>query len=252
MKPEAQIRTATKDLVDSLLAMNTSNRVLRKRVTEAYARDINAGKWKLTNQGIGVTTEGVLLDGQHRLEALRICGYPPIKILVVTGLDADAQITVDAHAKRSARDILQFAFGSRVSRSAPAIGNVLLRFGGKGWNSTPTNQELMDAINEYIDEIETVTSIPKSHTTFPAPCLAAFCRCLKVNPESIEGIRVFMERVESGELLTKTMPEFHLKNFLTSSRATSGGTTMQLERWNKTMRALTASLKGEPMGVLRG
>jgi hypothetical protein len=251
MKPEAQIKTATKELVDSLLSMNTSNRGVRKTIVNAYARDIKAGKWKLTNQGIGVTINGVVADGQHRLLAIKECGYPPIPLLIVTGLDPDVQIAVDAHAKRSARDLLQFAFGARVSRSAPAIANVLIRV-DKGWGSGgATNHELMDKINDFAEEIETITAIPKNDKVFAAPYLAAFCVALKENPDQIGKIRRFVERVEDGELLTKKMPEFHFRNFMSISKNSSGSATAQKERYMKTTKALAASMDDQEMGVLR-
>ena len=251
MKPEAQIKTATKELVESLLAMNTSNRGLRKTIVESYSRDINAGKWKLTNQGIGVTENGVLADGQHRLMALKACGYPPLPILIVTGLDADVQIVVDAHSKRSARDLLQFAFGARVSSSAPAIANVLIRVEKRWTSGGATNAELMDKINDYVHEIEVITTIPKNDNTFAAPYLAAFCEVLKQNPEREEDIRNFILRVESGEMLTKKMPEFHLRNLVAVSKNMSGSAIVRKERYLKSEKALMARLQGQEMGVLR-
>jgi hypothetical protein len=251
MKPEAQIKTATKELVESLLAMNTANRGVRKTIVESYSRDIKAGKWKLTNQGIGVTSNGVLADGQHRLMALRACGYPPLPILIVTGLDSDVQIVVDAHAKRSARDLLHFAFGARVNRSAPAIANVLIRV-VKGWTGGgSTNHELMDKIGDYSHEIETITAAPKNEKFFAAPYLAAFCEVLKQRNEDVDRICDFIVKVESGELLTKKMPEFHLRNFATLSKNSSGSGTVQRERYLKAEKALIAKLENQEMGVLR-
>jgi hypothetical protein len=251
MKPEAQIKTATKELVDSLLSMNTSNRGVRKTIVNSYTRDIKAGKWKLTNQGIGVTVNGVLADGQHRLLAIRECGYPPIPMLIVTGLDPDIQIAVDAHAKRSARDLLQFAFGARVSRSAPAIANVLIRV-DKGWGSGgATNHELMDKINDFSEEIETIMILPNNEKVFAAPYLAAFCVAMKENPQNLDKIRLFIERVESGELLTKKMPEFHFRNFMSIAKHSAGSATAQKERYLKASKALAASIEEQEMGVLR-
>jgi hypothetical protein len=223
---------------------------LRKTVVDSYCRDIKAGKWKLTNQGIGVTSTGVLADGQHRLMAIKECGYPPLPILIVTGLDCDVQIAVDTHAKRSQRDMLHFAFNERVSKSATAIGNLLLRI-SKGWTCAgSTNNELIEKIHEYFDEIETVTSTPRNSTFFAAPYLAAFCEVMKQRPNQKEEIKNFILKVEAGEMLTRRMPEFHLRNFVTLS-VQSSGYSAQKERYLKTEKALTARLDGQEMGVLR-
>ena len=51
-------------------------------------------------------TNGVLLDGQHRLDACIKAGVP-IKTLMVTGIDPEASIIMDTGAKRTASDMLK-------------------------------------------------------------------------------------------------------------------------------------------------
>ena len=251
MKPTAEIKTATPKLVDALLAMNVSNRALRSRTIETYCRDIQAGRWKLTNQGIGITVDGILADGQHRLEAIKKCGYPPIPILIVTGLDPDVQMVVDAHSKRSSRDLIQFAFGVRVSRAAPAISIILMRDAQSRWFGTFTNQEIMDCIIEFQEEIELATTTPKSSSYFAAPYLAAFALSMKQHPTKAHEIIQFMKQVETGEMLHKKMPAFHLRNLILTTRATKGGASLQKERFGKTAKAIVCHLAENEMGVLR-
>jgi hypothetical protein len=252
MKTTAEIRTATKQLVDSLLSMNIQNRPIKQGVVEKYARDIKAGKWMLTNQGIGVSDSGVLIDGQHRLEAIKSTGYPPVPILVVTGLSDGCKLAVDQHAKRSARDMLQFAFDARVSSQAPGIATCLICSKSiKGWRGGHTMSEIYDTIIEYEEEIESVVAIPKSANTFATPYLAAFVDCLKSGIGDIEKLTKFMKDVESGEMLSRNDPQFHLNNLLRTTRTSSGGAMMRKERFEKTKKAFTAYVKGEKMGVLR-
>jgi hypothetical protein len=248
MKPECKIINASKTLVDGLIAMNTENRHLRKTVVDKYKRDIISGKWYLTNQGIGVSDDGVLIDGQHRLHAIKECGYPAIPILLVTGLDKESQKAVDQQSKRSARDMLAFSFSARVSRQAPAIAAALFRY-QTDWRLTPTNQELYDVIIENMSEIDRVVSTPASMNFYAAPFLAAFVLYCK-NWDADKTIE-FMNRVEIGEMLTKEMPEFHLRNFIVTNRKGSGGGSMQKERFAKCMKALSAYSEGRKMGVLK-
>jgi hypothetical protein len=252
MNQHAEIKKATKDLVDSLLELNTNNRDLKKTVVDKYATDIKAGNWKLTNQGIGVTRSGCLADGQHRLHAIRKCGYPPVQLLIVYGLDDDVQMTIDSHAKRTARDALHFAFGHRVSKSAPAIGNVLIRHSCKSWSGVGfTNHQLMAIIQEYSSEIDSVVNWPKSSGFFAAPYLAAFVYSMKLRPDREADILDFMRRVEAGEMLDRTMPEFHLRNLICTGATCRTGSAMQRERFLKALKSLEASLNGFPMGVLK-
>jgi hypothetical protein len=248
MKPYAEIRTVTKTLVDTLLAMNTNNRIIKSRVVERYKRDIASGNWALTNQGIGVSADGVLIDGQHRLLAIAQSGYPPVEILVVYGLAMDSQKHVDQQAKRSARDLLVFAFNARVSRSAPAIGNCILKFDLITTGYTPTISELMECIDTYMEEIESLSAIPKKANFFAAPFMASFTVAAKKH--GISRIADFMRSVEDGENLVKTMPAFHLRNMIITQKG-KVGSNGQKERMIKCNKAISAYLEGKEMGVLR-
>ena len=249
MKQKAEIKIANKGLVDALLGMNKSNRTIRKSVVDGYRRDIIAGNWRITNQGIGVTEGGVLADGQHRLMALKECGYPAVPLLIVYNLDEDIQKFVDAHAKRSVRDLLLFSFDARVSRNAPAIANVLIKISRGHSSGVATNSEIMDVITEYQEQINIVLKIPSQINTFAAPYFAAFVKFLHEDSGRIDFLKKFISSVETGELLTKDMPEFHLRNFLITS--VGGGSSLQFERFEKTMKAMQKSIAGEKLGVLR-
>ena len=134
---------------------------------------------------------------------------------------------------------------------APAIGNILLKDRRNQWFGGFSNQVLMECLREYCDEIEIITSAPKKASYFAAPFLAGFVVQLKANPLLEDKIIQFMQSVESGEMLDKTMPAFHLRNFITVSTKTKGGGEMQKERYLKAAKSLLASLRGESMGVLR-
>lgn len=248
--PRAEITMSTKKLVDALLEMNTENRVVKRSVVEKYKRDIINKKWMLTNQGIGVSDEGVLIDGQHRLIALKECGYPQLQILIVYGLSKESQKVVDQQAKRSARDLLMFAFNARVVRNAPAIGNCIIR-SKNGWGGigSPTISELMETLNDYMDEIQLITDVPKEAYFYAAPFMAAFVMAAKKGDS--EKVVEFMKIVENGEMLTKDMPAFHLRNMIITTRKGSSGSGMQAERFRKCQKAIQAFINNEKMGVLR-
>lgn len=251
MNATAQIKTATRQLVDSLLEMNTNNRVVRKSVVDCYKQDIADGRWYLTNQGIGVDINGVLIDGQHRLIAMKECGYPPVSLLIVSGLAAEAQQAVDQHAKRSVRDIWKLVLDHNVRGQAPAICSVIYKnlTGWQGGRISP--QRLKDVLDEYNEQIQLVFESVASLKTWAAPYLAAFVVTAKENPTKYAEIAGFINRVATGENLTKKMPEYHLRNVLITTRVTTGGQVQQRERFLKAKRALTASLNNEEMGALR-
>lgn len=90
------MKTAIKEITPSwaaeiLQTRNPHNRNISPRVVDKFVRDINANGWVLTHQGIAFDENGDLIDGQHRLEAIRRAGKS-VKMIVTTGLPAQFQL----------------------------------------------------------------------------------------------------------------------------------------------------------------
>ncbi len=114
----AEIVTASKQIVDKLLAMNTHNRKYKASWVKKLCADIKNGRFYLTNQGVGVSKDGVLLDGQNRLMAIRDAGYPPVKFVLVTGLDKISQQKIDVGFRRTLSDLLALLIDK------PSVANI--------------------------------------------------------------------------------------------------------------------------------
>lgn len=252
-KPEisasAEITTASKELVDWLLERNIDNRNIRKNVVEKYLKDIKAGNWQLTNQGIGLSDTGMLIDGQHRLTAIREAGYPPVQLLIVRGLKEEARLCVDVHAKRTMRDMLAFAFKERVALNAPAICRALIRNKNSWKLSSTTVNEVLEIMEEHREEIDAITSAPQKATFFAAAFLAGFVFVAKETGR-IDDVVEFMIQTEEGVMLEKDMPAYHLRNVV-NDRSGSSGPNLGSIRFAKAVRATRAFLSGQPMRILR-
>lgn len=73
-----------------------------------YARDIRAGKWRVNGESIKIAWDGTVPDGQHRLYA-GIEAQVPFQSLVVTGVEPEAQDTIDIGIGRKLGDSLSIA-----------------------------------------------------------------------------------------------------------------------------------------------
>ena len=104
----ATVETITPDLARDLLEMNTNNRRLDEKVVNLYAQDIKNGNWILSGEPIIISSEGYILDGQHRLAAV-IKADIPIKTLLVWGSPADAFKVIDTGKVRTGGDIFYIA-----------------------------------------------------------------------------------------------------------------------------------------------
>lgn len=251
--PTVELRECNKELVDSLLDANTNNRSYNKSAIAVLAKEMEQGKFLLTPNGVGLDTNGVLVDGQHRLLAMRMAGYPPVQFILVRGLLPESRLCVDIHRKRSMRDMLHFAFDMRINNQAPAICNVI-RYAKNGWSGSATvamsPHEMIDIVQEYKDEMEFIILHPKNKTTFSSSELAAFVMVLKDRGD-LDRILEFMDMVEGGENLNNKMPAFHLRNLIIVLRKGFVNGGIRRERFLKTTKALISHLDGKQMGALR-
>jgi hypothetical protein len=85
---------------------NTHNRKIKKVHLQRLVDDFNNGRFRFTGASISFSSDGTLIDGQHRLLACVTSGQPFVSI-VVRGLEPKAQDHTDLAAVRSVGDILQ-------------------------------------------------------------------------------------------------------------------------------------------------
>jgi len=249
MKAKSEVRVMAKDLVDTLLGMNTNNRAIKQKIVDMYKKEITKGNWMLTNQGIGVSSDMVLIDGQHRLMALKETGYPMVEMVIVWGIHPDAQKYVDIHAKRSMRDIFHFVYDTQIGGLVPAICAMIQKVKGTlGSSEVIVPSESFETYDEYKEEIDSLEPI-KNGKRLSAPVLAAVVMAFKSYPSRTLDIIGFMNRVTANENLNRKMPEWHLNSYLASARG--GGASIQKEKYAKTLKAIEYFLSGKEMGVLR-
>ena len=237
---------ASRELIDWLISKDTHN---RNRVPTNVARlttDIKEGNWFATNQGIGLTKSGLVVDGGHRIAAIREAGYPPVVFMLVWGLDDRAQMYVDRHSKRHMSDIMSLLHDTAVSKRYISYLVVMIK-ARTGWANIIT-QDPVVVSSEWEAKhwaITTFSDIPKI-AALPAPVFAAIAD--KYHAAQDDRIIDFTIKVAVGELLTAGDPAFALRNWLTNGtarRGTGGGrVTPQKERYLKTMWALDAHLDG--------
>lgn len=100
------IETITPAMAAAMLDYNPNNRRIRRNVVLLYARHMERGNWQMNGDAIRISDSGALLDGQHRLSAVVKSGVP-LRTVVMRGMSADVQATIDGGAKRQHGDRLQ-------------------------------------------------------------------------------------------------------------------------------------------------
>jgi len=137
-----------------------------------YAGMMAAGKWALTHQGIAITTEEKLVDGQHRLDAIvyayEVLGVDvKIPIRVTFGLDAEIFEILDQGRLRKAKDAFSIEGYAHPNILDIAVRLHWIRCNGRNVKGTgklsiaemkdhlKANPILETAANFIMDELET-------------------------------------------------------------------------------------------------
>lgn len=175
-QPDAEIVMVDPQLAETWLAKNTRNRNIKKTKIAQYARDMAAGNWKMTGEAIKFGRDGALLDGQNRLHAV-IASGATVTLLVIRGLDPDAQSVMDTGAQRSGADALaMFGVSQAKDVSAAASTYILWRRGfyrhcmvQPHSGDRPTHSEIVAAVQDAPDLIESATFAKSIQRRLPLP-----------------------------------------------------------------------------------
>lgn len=245
-KPTATFVTMTRELVDALLVLNTKNRCQRPEIIKSYRRAMDNNFWVTTNQGIGVAASGFLVDGQHRLEALRAAGYPPVQMLVVTGLPDEAMAAVDGGRNRSPRDYLQLLFDTKISSTVSAILRTSMIARDDFAVTKYSPQEFAEHFEKMGDSIAKIMKLATA-SRLPAAVAAALVDAHRKGYHA--ETEAFATALLTGEMLERDNPALLLRNWISNNHG-SGGSIILKERYSKTTRALQAWIDRRPLGKL--
>lgn len=239
----ATVELITPDLARQYLGQNTHNRKIRQGKVLAYAEDMKAGRWEMNGASIAFGLDGALDDGQHRLLAV-IESNVPVRMLVVRGLSAKAQDTIDTGVSRKLADVLTLRGEKNASTLAAALRSVFIwqsgrrNFGGASGSYTTIPQLLRCLednpwVRDYAPLMKRLTTNAKLPASVSGALIYAF------NEADPEDADYFWERLMSEEGHTKGDPIFTLRKALLSSKDHRGSrnvnylAALTIKAWNR-------------------
>lgn len=238
-----------------LLAGNTHNRKLNPTKVKMYTEAIQRGEWVFNGDAIRVDRHGVLLDGQHRLEAV-IKAEKSIMVVLVTGLDPEAQETVDIGRKRTTSDMLRLR---GELNSATLAGSLNLLFSYKthgilysGASSlTATPQQLMKFLDQY-PEVRNYLYTPHSSTIkkLLTPSIAAALYYLFATVDEDDAFK-FFELLATGNGLALGNPIYALRERLMREERKAQGRISATVRAALTVKAFNFWREGRQVQTLK-
>lgn len=206
------------------LSRNAANRSLSQKSVDMYARDMAAGDWKSTHQGIAFDENGGLCDGQHRMAAVIRAGVT-VRFWVTRGVSRSSFGVLDIGRTRSMADRLSIddTFDGKHATQLAAVARLaVLWLAGHPWTRqfTPTRDEMFKAIEshpEMADAARFAHGWPGRRTLTPA--LAGFCWWLLGSVDA-DDAAYFMEALRTGEKLESGDAILALRERLLAGRDT--------------------------------
>lgn len=210
-----ELRLVTPEWAAEIMAKNnTRNRKLSiawVRVKNAILRDA----WFPNGEAIVFDTQGVLINGQHRLKAIVESGRT-VPCLVVYGIDPEAMATFDQGKKRSAGDVLSMIGHTHAVQIAATLG--WQRAWDNGTIDSPSkrtipNDEVIALANEYADMIDSIKYAAGANNKMIPPGLHGFLH-YHFSQQDKALAEKFFERVIDGIGVEKNSHEYNLRRRL--------------------------------------
>jgi hypothetical protein len=260
VKPQVRIERITPKRAAEILESNTRNRDLRRSRVEHLAGILDRGEWRLTGDAIVFDLDGVLLNGQHRLNAC-VVAEQPIEVIVLRNLPRANQDVMDDTLVRRLGDALklrgesdQHSLGAAISWSAR------LTYAEISGNAYYANNAMRPSIPQLLQYYSDHPGIREALVQMrpairglklrPGPAIAVRYRFNQIDPEHAE---VFFDSLRSGANLPEGSPILALKRYSDNERDRSRGRRAGPDfKWVAvTLKAWNYWRDGRSVGVLQ-
>lgn len=227
-----------------MLELNSANRPLSKPVVRSFAEVMRRGDWRVTHQGIAFDTNGVLVDGQHRLAAVVEAGVP-VEMTVFTEVPPDTFDVLDTGKRRNAADALAIEGEKSTFMLGSMLRSVWLyeNRSDASWSgraATVTNHQILQTLSEHPgirdfvvvgERIAAETGMIKS---------AAGAASYLVEQASTASVQEWLDRLVDGAGLGQTDPRLVFRNTMQRMARKKAG---QVQRRRDTREHMTLYVK---------
>lgn len=134
------------------------------KVVAKYTGEMNAGRWRLTPQGLIVTVDGWLVDGQHRLQALRNSDLSSLDFWVFPDEPIDLFAHIDVHYTRQARQLYQGPNATTVTAAVRYLGDTPGKYIG---TMTPAAQ--LEAVSRWPEVVTHAAGVMSTYLRVRIP-----------------------------------------------------------------------------------
>ena len=225
-EPESKVELVTPDYAQELLKKNDRNRGLSKYVLSNYVSDMENDRWQDSASQIQISSEGWLLNGQHRLHAVVQSGRSQY-FTITKGLQSETQDVMDLGKTRTVADALSIRGVKNWHMVAASIrlhygwqtGTPIKTFeGGRTGRTKAQEIELILQEKDKIPMLGEVMNMASRSTSAFRPLTGGSAGAFLIEatrlPGTWEYARNFIEQVVNGERLFDRDPILVLRNRL--------------------------------------
>ncbi len=243
-----------KEVAEAVLAYNTGNRKINKRKLQQLVDQMRRGEFINTGEPIIVSKEGVLNDGQHRLQAIAEAGIE-IDMDVRFGISREAFARTDTGASRTPGDVLTIMGANAGGQVSSTVRLLLLYERGlpDSIREFVSHQEIAEAFERWKGVEDVVAAVnrhraPKAIKSIPL-FATAFLASRSPGKAKLEA---WLDAVATGLDVSRDHPAYQLRERLLRGipAATREGL---LERFALMVKSWNLFAKGEsvPMREFR-
>lgn len=222
------------------------NRTVKKSMVDRYARDMREDRWQLNGETIKLSSDGRIIDGQHRLLAC-IKSKTAFKTWVVQNVDDLAFHSIDVGKVRTGGDLLYIGGIHDGANTAHALG-IVWRWEKGGhktidWSNSRlvTKPELFEVLERHPTVPDYVRRAGPIGAKVVSRGLAAALWYIFAKKEE-ELAAVFFDALAAGTNLTPHDPVFILRERLLKEKAQRPAPKQEylaeliVRAWNATRR----------------
>lgn len=192
-------------------------RKLKVSAANLYQKDMEDGNWMFNGDSIRFDSNGNLIDGQTRLQAIRKSGISQ-DFVVITGLDPKCAKTIDIGFKRSVEDYLN-KFEKMYEKGATAVVKLALtlkrgnsQIGHSAANARISNPMIVDAYKSDDKHFNEATSYGKEisknsgKVLKPSHVGGLYYHLVYTKGYDIGKVRMFFEKLSNYSSAGETTP----------------------------------------------
>lgn len=253
---DVKVMAVTPEIAKQWLKTNTGNfRKLDMRRVTLYSKEMAAGQWQLNGETIKFDSDGMLLDGQHRLHAVVESGAT-VEMLVVNNVTASA-VSMDRGKPRSLSQWLTHEGVPSANSVASVARSVLAHNKGywtlQGWTvDLVSDSEQIQFVRDHREEIIDAVRLCSKCKFIPVSQLGAI---LLIGsgmdlPSENKMASWFAKSLIDGVDLQEFDPVYHLRKRLIEQVGAAAKVSLFVKRmlatiaWNKTVL-------NQPVKILR-